>query len=182
MVLSRLQPLPLKEQDISEFIEALRCCVRQAKCRHSRLDRRQRRLPLSSPDAQRPNDGRSKERARQVDLPPFSRKAVLGCPSVTEELRRRLGSRPRFRHRLGASSDWSMTMLRPDPLRVAADLNRVRSAPPKFPAFDNEFSGVAADVERLVSLELQELLAALFPLPSQFERSSNCEGDEVFCV
>ena len=107
-----------------------------------------------------------------MDLPPFTREAVLECPAVTEELRRHLGSRPRFRYRLGPSDDWSMTMLRPDLSRAAEALDRVRRAPPKFAAFNDEFSGVATDVERQVSAQLQNLLEALFPVPSQFERRS----------
>ena len=157
-VFTRLRTLPLKDEDESEFLKTLGCCARHAERLRRRIERR-RRPPTVAPD----------ERASGADTPLFSRQTVLECPSVVGELRRQLGSRPRFRYRLGDNSDWSMTMLRPDPQRAADDLDRVRRAPPKFAAFNNEFSGGPSDVTGQVSVLLQELLQALFPLPSRFE-------------
>ena len=157
-VLTRLRTLPLKE-DEAKFRATLSCCARRAERLRRRSELRLGRRPEVAPIG----------RSSSSDLVTFSRQTVLGCPSVTDELRRQLGSRPRFRYRLGSSGDWSMTMLRPEPRRAAADLDRVRRAPTKFAAFNNEFSGGPPDVIGQVSAQLQELLQALFPLPSQFE-------------
>ena len=159
---TRLRTLPLNQQDVGEFTETLRCCARHERRRRRLLDRRLRR----------PSTGRA-----SPEVSTFSRQTVLGCPAVTAELRRQLGSRPRFRYRLGDSADWSMTMLRPEPRRAAADLDRVRRAPPRFAAFNDEFSGSRPELARQVASQLRELLEALFPRPSQFERRSACGAD-----
>ena len=160
---TRLRTLPLNQQDVGEFTETLRCCARHER---RRLDRRLRRPPTERASM-----------SAEVALTTFSRQTVLGCPSVVAELRRQLGSRPRFRYRLGDSADWSMTMLRPEPSRAAADLDRVRRAPPRFAAFNDEFNGDRPELARQVASQLKELLEALFPRPSQFERCLACEDD-----
>ena len=104
------------------------------------------------------------------DQPSFSKGVVLGCPEVTTELQQQLGTRPRFYYRLGPRQHWSMTMLRKNVDHNAANLNKVRRNPPRFPAFNNEFAGADANTVREVAELLQDLLKALFPKPSQFER------------
>ena len=61
-------------------------------------------------------------------------------------------------------------MLRKNVDHNAANLNKVRRNPPRFPAFNNEFAGADANTVREVAELLQDLLKALFPKPSQFER------------
>ncbi|KAF0297341.1 Exopolysaccharide phosphotransferase [Amphibalanus amphitrite] len=101
----------------------------------------------------------------------LSRELVLGCAPVTDELRGRLGARPRFQYRLGPREHWSMTILGTDADRAARHLDLVRRDPPRFSAFNNAFSGADEDMARRVSRLLKDLLQALFGRPSQFERS-----------
>ena len=106
----------------------------------------------------------------------FSREAVLGCRPIADELCRRLGSRPLSRYRLGSRSDWITRRVPPHPARAAQLLDSVRRAPPKFTVLNNMFAGATADSVRQVSRLLKDLLEALFPRPSRFERPNTRSG------
>ncbi|KAF0290361.1 Exopolysaccharide phosphotransferase [Amphibalanus amphitrite] len=103
----------------------------------------------------------------------FSRELVLGCAPATHQLRQLVGTRPRFRYRLGPREHWRMTTLRPDPYVAAGDLCKAVRDPPRFSAFNNEFSGIDGSSALEVSRELQYILRALFNKPSQFEKNSS---------
>ena len=102
----------------------------------------------------------------------FPREEVLGCRPIAEELVRALGSRPGFRYRLGDRRHWATVHVPPEPGRAAVLLDRVRRNTPKFITLNNRFTGAPADSVQRVARLLQDLLKALFPRPSQFERTN----------
>ena len=99
----------------------------------------------------------------------FSRSVVLGCPSVTSRLQRRLGSQPRYRTRKGPRAAWFFLMVPASPLLADQRLAEILSAPRKFICLNNDFSDSSPLWAEQVRVLLTHLFETLYPRPSQFE-------------
>ena len=103
--------------------------------------------------------------------------AVFGC--AASRVRRRLGSRRRFRTRERPRTSWQLFSVRSDPDKADSVMRQLFSSPAKFFCLNNDFSDGTPEQERTVMMMVKRTLETMFPQQSQFEKVDVIQSSRV---